>query len=318
MSTPTETDGRSDREFLAAPPDRRPSPGHTSVGPPEAGPARSPDREFLAAWADWHAAHERHRADPHGFLAITHLHWLDSSPARLDGAPGTWSVEDDTVRLVLGTGERVLRGGQELNADGTGATVFLGPIPEREGLNLRVEDAGAGHTVIELAKRGGRYVVRPRHPLNPLLTGYRGTPAFPPNLEYAISGIFIPFAEPRPTTVGAAVEGIHHVYEAPGVIRFRLHGQDLTLTAFNGHTPGTLSVLFTDATSGKSTYAANRWLTVPAPGADGTVALDFNRAVNLPCAYTDLATCPLPPAENRLPAAIEAGEQIPYERQDAS
>ena len=42
--------------------------------------------------------------------------------------------------------------------------------------------------------------------------------------------------------------------------------------------------------------------------------LDFNRATNLPCAYTDLATCPLPPPENRLPVAIEAGEKIPYER----
>ena len=41
--------------------------------------------------------------------------------------------------------------------------------------------------------------------------------------------------------------------------------------------------------------------------------LDFNRATNLPCAYTDLATCPLPP-ENRLPVAIEAGEKIPVER----
>ena len=45
------------------------------------------------------------------------------------------------------------------------------------------------------------------------------------------------------------------------------------------------------------------------------VVLDFNRAANLPCAYTDLATCPLPPAENRLPVAIEAGEKTPYERQ---
>jgi uncharacterized protein (DUF1684 family) len=42
--------------------------------------------------------------------------------------------------------------------------------------------------------------------------------------------------------------------------------------------------------------------------------LDFNRAANLPCAYTDLATCPLPPAGNRVPVAVEAGEKIPYER----
>ena len=74
-------------------------------------------------------------------------------------------------------------------------------------------------------------------------------------------------------------------------------------------------MLFTDQTSGRTTYPANRSLSVvPAP--DGAVELDFNRAVNLPCAYTDLATCPLPPAENRLPVAIEAGEKIPYERQD--
>ena len=41
------------------------------------------------------------------------------------------------------------------------------------------------------------------------------------------------------------------------------------------------------------------------------MTLDLNRAVNLPCAYTDFATCPLPPAENRLPVAVEAGERTP-------
>jgi uncharacterized protein (DUF1684 family) len=41
------------------------------------------------------------------------------------------------------------------------------------------------------------------------------------------------------------------------------------------------------------------------------VALDFNRATNLPCAYTNFATCPLPPPENRLSIAVEAGEQLP-------
>ena len=53
---------------------------------------------------------------------------------------------------------------------------------------------------------------------------------------------------------------------------------------------------------------------VAAPDAEGAVLIDFNRSANLPCAYTDLATCPLPPAENRLPVPIEAGEKIPFER----
>ncbi len=50
------------------------------------------------------------------------------------------------------------------------------------------------------------------------------------------------------------------------------------------------------------------------PDADGRVEVDLNRAVNLPCAYTDLATCPTPPAENRLPFAVEAGERTPTVR----
>ncbi|WP_458780150.1 DUF1684 domain-containing protein [Arthrobacter sp. D3-16] len=261
---------------------------------------------FESDWQEWHSAHERHRAHPHGFLAVTHLHWLGPEPAALDGVPGTWSAANDVVTVVLEPGELLELEQQALPA---GETV-IGPIAERGGLNF-----SSGQTVIELAKRGGEYMVRPRNPENGLLRGYQGTPAYTPDAAYAVRGTYVPFEVPRPTTVGAAVEGIQHVYEAPGEIRFKLAGQELALTAFNGHAPGSLLVLFTDQTSGKTTYAANRSLSV-VPAGDGTVELDFNRAVNLPCAYTDLATCPLPPAENRLPVPIEAGEKIPYERQD--
>jgi uncharacterized protein (DUF1684 family) len=266
-------------------------------------------QSFDADWQDWHAAHERNRAHPHGFLAVTHLHWLGADATPLEGAPGTWGAENDVVRVVLEPGESLQRDGEELNAEG-GATLEFGPLEERGGLNL-----ASGETVIEVAKRGGEYIVRPRNPGNPLLQEYQGTPAYTPNAAFAVAGKYVPFEVPRSTTVGAAVEGIQHVYQAPGEIRFKLAGQELALTAFNGHAPGSLSVLFTDQTSGKTTYEANRSLSV-VPEADGKVHLDFNRAVNLPCAYTDLATCPLPPAENRLPVAIEAGEKIPYERQD--
>ena len=272
-------------------------------------PTHTETPTFTAAWEQWHAAHERHRAHPHGFLAVTHLHWLSGIATQLAGTPGTWSVQDDAVRIALKPGESLQRDGQELNtADGT--TILFDPIEERGGINLV-----AGETVIEVAKRGGVYIVRPRNPNTVLLRDYRGTPAYAPNPEFAVTGTFVPFPTPRPTTVGAAVEGIHHVYESPGEIRFQLAGRELALTAFNGFASGSLLVLFTDQTSGRTTYAANRSLSV-VPAADGSVLLDFNRAVNLPCAYTDLATCPLPPAENRLPVAIEAGEKIPYERQE--
>ena len=54
---------------------------------------------------------------------------------------------------------------------------------------------------------------------------------------------------------------------------------------------------------------AGRYLDVARPGPDGKAVIDFNRAYNPPCAFTQFATCPLPPNENRLDLAITAGEK---------
>ncbi|MCS6781502.1 MAG: DUF1684 domain-containing protein, partial [Geminicoccaceae bacterium] len=61
--------------------------------------------------------------------------------------------------------------------------------------------------------------------------------------------------------------------------------------------------------NGRETYGGGRFLYADPPDAEGTVRLDFNRAFNPPCAFTAFATCPLPPPENRLDLAIEAGEK---------
>jgi hypothetical protein len=69
-----------------------------------------------------------------------------------------------------------------------------------------------------------------------------------------------------------------------------------------------LSILFTDATSGKETYGAGRYLDLEPP-VDGVYTIDFNRAYNPLCAYTSVYNCPIPPRENALPVAIRAGEK---------
>jgi uncharacterized protein len=258
---------------------------------------------FAADWQEWHRQHEQRRADPHGFLAITGLHWLDATPQRFPDAPGAWSTGPDGVVVDLDPGEEITVAGQTVRGRHN-----LGVLAERTDINVGWRDA-----VIEVAKRGGHDILRPRHPEHPVRLRYTGTPAYPAQARWVITGRYAPYEAPQPTTVGAAVEGLQHVYDAPGRIHFTLDGQQLSLTAFNGHTPDSLFVLFTDATSGITTYAANRSLNIDPPAADGTVILDFNRATNLPCAYTEFATCPLPPAENRLTAAIEAGEQKPVD-----
>ena len=259
---------------------------------------------FTDDWEKWHQQHQALLADKHGFLAITSRNWLTEEPQRFPDAPGTWRTGPGGVMVILEPGEELLVEGEVVRGEYT-----FPPIPERGQIN-----AVWGDAVIEVAKRGGYDIVRPRHPDNPLRVQFAGTPAFEPSKRWVIPGRYVAFDQPRPTTVGAVVEDLLHVYAAPGEVRFEIDGQSFTLTAFDGKLPGTLNILFNDDTSGVTTYAANRALHVAAPDADGSVVLDFNRAVNLPCAYTDMATCPLPPAENRLPIAIEAGEKIPFER----
>jgi uncharacterized protein (DUF1684 family) len=266
---------------------------------------------YAREWADWHRQHEEKLASRNGWLTITGLHWLSQEPQRIDGAPGEWRAGPDGVTVVLPAAGQEASQEEDLVVDGRpvhGEYTFA-PIPERGGIN-----AVWGDAVIEVARRGGEYIVRPRHPGNPLRAAFRGVPAYEPDPSWVLEGRYTPFAEPEPVTVGAVVDRIKHTYDAVGRIDFEAGGQQLSLTAFPGHAPGQVSVLFTDATSGRTTYPACRSLTVAVTPGQPSVTLDFNRAVNLPCAYTDFATCPLPPAGNRLPVAVEAGEQTPYER----
>lgn len=259
---------------------------------------------FARDWAAWHAQHEADRASEHGFLSVTGLHWLNASPQRFEDAPGAWSTDEQGPVVDLADGEAVEIDGNTV----TGRHAF-GPIAERGGVAVTV-----GEIEIEVARRGGNDIVRPRDPRHPLRVNYRGTPTYLPNPRWLAHGRFEAYETPRDVTVGSVAEGLEHVYESPGEVEFTLRGETFRLVAFNGKTPGSLFVLFTDATSGITSYAANRSLAIDAPDADNAVVLDFNRASNLPCAYTDYATCPLPPAGNRLPIGIEAGEKTPLER----
>ena len=124
---------------------------------------------FEAGWAEWHRRHEELRADPHGFLAITGRHWLTAEPQRFDDAPGAWSASADGVVVTLDDEEELAVAGERVRG-----TYRFAPIPERGQVN-----GVAGDAVIEVARRGGHMIVRPRHPSHPTRTGYAGTPPTP-------------------------------------------------------------------------------------------------------------------------------------------
>ena len=242
--------------------------------------------DFLGEWQAWRDARESRLRDPRGWLAITAIHWLTTAPQRFDDVPGEWSGDGRGATVTLAADE-TLRVGDAVLSEGTHP---LGPLDEY-GLT-----AGFGDAVAQVADRDGMPVVRPRHPDSPILRAYRGTPCYPADPAWVLPARFEPYAEPDGDAVGEVV--------------FGYGGTEHRLVAW-GEEDDSLWILFRDATSGVTTYPANRQLLLAPPAPDGTVGIDFNRSTNMPCAYTDFATCPVPPAANTLPFAVEAGERIP-------
>jgi uncharacterized protein len=97
-----------------------------------------------------------------------------------------------------------------------------------------------------------------------------------------------------------------------GSLRFAVAGSNLRLTAFVGEGEGLerLFVPFGDLTNRQETYGGGRYLELERT-ATGLYDLDFNRATNPYCVYNAGYDCPIPPAENRLPIPIRAGERMP-------
>jgi uncharacterized protein (DUF1684 family) len=252
-----------------------------------------------ADWTAWHDEREELLRTPHGWLSLTGLHWLDATPTEFPDLPGRWRATGD--------------GGVEVTADGQLAvdgvpvrgTVRLEPVDGKPGVLVET-----GERRIEVIRRTDSYALRVRDPQAPTRTSFTGVPSFPLDPAWVVEGRFEAYPEPRRITVGAVVDGLSHFPTAVGVVRFALAGAEQELVALAGR-DDTLTLHFRDATSGTTTYGGGRTLSVAAPGADGRVTVDFTRTVNLPCAFTAYATCPLPPAENRLPVAVEAGEKLP-------
>ena len=243
---------------------------------------------FEAAWRDWHTEREAYYGDPLGWVSIVGLHWLMGEFATVADLPGRWRADEDAVYV-----------------EGIDGTDRLEPTEGAPGLYVE-----AGDRRIEVIRRTGSVALRVHDPESPQLAQYSGIPTYEPSERWRVVGTFTPFGRPETVTTGAVVEGLEHHHQAVGHIDFEVAGTPARLVAFSRQ-DGSFHVLFTDATSGVTTYPGARSLAVASPDDDGRVTLDFNRASNLPCSFTDYATCPVAPPENKLTFAVEAGEKIP-------
>ena len=134
---------------------------------------------------------------------------------------------------------------------------------------------------------------------------------YAPDPKYQIEAAYEPLA--RPDTVRLAMtKGEREAYLRYAEATFEVEGQQQQLVLFLrvGSKEGELFVPFTDKTNGFDTYGGGRYLDIPLPPeGSSTITLDFNRAYNPFCAFDSEFACPVPPADNRLPVPIPAGEK---------
>ncbi len=142
---------------------------------------------------------------------------------------------------------------------------------------------------------------------------FPGLQWFPPDPRYRLRGVRLErHAAPRQAALAATGEDAIAFLDV-GIVRFTLDGVACALLAFEpapGEVEATYLFLpFRDATSGRETYGAGRYLDVK-PRADDAYEIDFNRAYHPYCAFDDRWTCTLPPPQNRLTVRIPAGERL--------
>lgn len=142
---------------------------------------------------------------------------------------------------------------------------------------------------------------------------FTGIAYFPPDERYRLEGLHVapPATHEERTLLIPTSDGQVRQARRIGQLPFELDGRQLSLHAYGlpGMHGGSLFVPFLDATSGQETYEAGRYLDLE-PEEDGTYTLDFNLAYHPTCVFSPYYSCPLTPAENRLPIRVEAGEKL--------
>ncbi|HVS83951.1 MAG TPA: DUF1684 domain-containing protein [Pyrinomonadaceae bacterium] len=165
-----------------------------------------------------------------------------------------------------------------------------------------------GSLSLQIIKRGDKLGVRVKDKDNPARSAFAGIEAYPADLKWRVEARFEPYNPPKPMPI-VNVLGMASGEDSPGAVAFEVDGKAFRLDAIKEKDEPKLFMIFADNTSGKETYPAGRYLYVDPPDPSGRIIIDFNKAYSPPCAFTKFATCPLPPKQNRLPFAIEAGEK---------
>ena len=272
------------------------------------------DPEYLAEVEAWRQDRlERLTADD-GWLTLTGLYWLGPGENRFgSGEDNAVVLPDASIPPVAGSLALDSGGTVTLTAEASAEVRVNGAVTTEASLTIGTAGAPdvvtVGRIQFFVISRNGRLAARVKDPQAVTRTSFTGIEHFPIDPSLKVEARLAPYDEPREVAV-PTVLGEDATYVAPGLLRFEVDGVGQSLEPFlSGPEKDRYFVIFRDATSGVSTYGAGRFLYAQSVDERGATVLDFNLAYNPPCAFTPYATCPLPPPQNWLQVAIEAGEK---------
>jgi len=260
------------------------------------------DPAYEKSIMEWRANRLKSLTSETSWLSLVGLQWL---------APG-----DNAISNPPDSGKVVLDNGRVTLVPNPAAGLQINGAPVTAPVELRSDADPAGPTIVQkgsvrfnVIKRSDKYALRIKDANSPARTGFKGLDYFPIDEKWRIQARFEKYPTMHKVPI-TNVLGMTGDELSSGELVFDVDGHTYRIQPI--HEDGDLKVwfvIFKDATAGKETYGAARYLYVDPPGPDGTTYIDFNKAYNPPCAFTHFATCPLPPPQNKLPFRIEAGEK---------
>jgi hypothetical protein len=252
-------------------------------------------------YATYHERRELSVVQPKGALALVNTQWIDGEQS-IYGVPGVWGplpAGQSGLQLTAAASDGIRVDGELVDG-----TVAVRGKDDPNPSEIAFSDTVTGFVI---ASEQGNYALRVWDADSEGIQEFGSIDGFAYNPEWVITAKWNEV--PGGVTVGfehLKDDGATRDEVVPGEITFTKDGVDYDLAAFKAGRA--LQLVFSDATSGESTYSVGRFLFI-APNADGTITLDFNRAILPPCAFSYNFNCPLPPKQNRFAVAIEAGEK---------
>lgn len=242
---------------------------------------------------------------PQGSLALVNTQWFYGTPGEHEtvwGVPGLWAAREKSekgIELSAAVDDGISVDGEVVD----GNVVVNGR--DSESPSTIAFDNGKTATVIR--GEDGAYALRVWDANSEDLQKFGTIDSFAYNPDWVVTGTFTPVEGGRSLGVSHLKdEGAARDKIIPGDIKFSFEGVEYNPAGFKEGRA--LMIVFSDATSDVSTYSVGRFLMV-APNPDGTITLDFNRAYLPPCAFSYNFNCPMPPAQNRFPFEVTAGEK---------